>query len=173
MTTMKSGFPPVIDQNTEILILGSLPSDLSIRAGEYYANPQNQFWRIIFAILNDNEPVFQYEDKTRLLLKNKIGLWDVLTQAERVGSLDNNIRQEVLNDFIRLFEAYPNLKKLAFNGDKAFRLYQRLDAGLPKKELVALTSTSSANTRKIVKMKLREWEICLKIYKRDNNNSII
>jgi hypoxanthine-DNA glycosylase len=56
----KSGFPPVIDQNTEILTLGSLPSDLSIAAGEYYANPKNQFWKIIFAIFNNNLLLVKY-----------------------------------------------------------------------------------------------------------------
>ena len=91
----KSGFPPVIDKNTEILILGSLPSDISILKGEYYANPQNQFWRIIFTIYNSGVPIVEYNKKLELLLKNKIGLWDVLTEANRPGSLDSNIKQEV------------------------------------------------------------------------------
>src|ERR1035438_7814368 len=99
----KSGFPPIIDQNTEILILGSLPSDMSILKDEYYANPKNQFWRIIFAIFNNNEPLYKYNEKVTLLLKNKIGLWDVLTEADRIGSLDSNIQREVLNDFSGLF----------------------------------------------------------------------
>jgi len=94
----KSGFPAIIDQNTEILILGSLPSDKSIKAGEYYANPQNHFWKIMFSIFNNNTPLYTYKEKTELLLKNKIGLWDVLTEAERIGSLDSNIQKEVLND---------------------------------------------------------------------------
>lgn len=158
----KSGFSPVIDQNTKILILGSLPSDKSIMAGEYYANPQNQFWKIIFAIFNNNTPLYRYNEKTELLLKNKIGLWDVLTEAERIGSLDSNIQKEVLNDFIGLFEIYPNIKKLAFNGDKAFQSYLRMNGNLPRKELILLTSSSSANTRKTVQMKIEEWEIALK-----------
>jgi len=158
----KSGFPPIIDQNTEILILGSLPSDKSLKAGEYYANPQNQFWKIIFAIFNNNSPLYQYNEKTELLLKNKIGLWDVITEADRVGSLDSNIQQEVLNDFSGLFEAFPNLKKLAFNGDMAFQSFLRMKGGLPHKELILLPSSSSANTRKTVQKKIEEWEIALK-----------
>ncbi len=159
---MKSGFPPVIDQNTEILILGTLPSDKSIKAGEYYANPQNQFWKIMFAIFNNNEPIYNYSKKINLLLTNKIGLWDVMTQAERVGSLDSNIRGEVLNDFADLFEKHPKIKKLAFNGNKAFQTYLMMIEGLPQKELISLTSTSSANTSKTVQLKLKEWEIALK-----------
>jgi len=158
----KSGFPPVIDKNTEILILGSLPSDMSILKGEYYANPKNQFWRIIFAIFNNNEPLYKYNEKVTLLLKNKIGLWDVLTEADRIGSLDSNIQREVLNDFSGLFTAYPNIRKLVFNGDTAFQCYLRMRAGLPQKELVVLTSSSSANTSKSVLLKVKEWNIVLK-----------
>lgn len=158
----KSGFPPVIDKNTEILILGSLPSDMSILKGEYYANPKNQFWRIIFAIYNNNEPLYKYNEKVTLLLKNKIGLWDVLTEADRIGSLDSNIQRGVFNDFSWLFNDYPKIRKLAFNGDKAFQCYLRMRGGLPQKELVALTSSSSANTSKSLLLKVREWGITLK-----------
>jgi hypoxanthine-DNA glycosylase len=158
----KSGFPPVIDKNTEILILGSLPSNISILKHEYYANPQNQFWKIIFAIFNNNIPLYEYYDKTDLLLKNKIGLWDVLTEADRIGSLDSNIQREVLNDFSGLFSDYPNLRKLAFNGDKAFKCYLRMRGGLPQKEMVRLTSSSSANTSKTLLLKVKEWETALK-----------
>lgn len=157
----KSGFPPIIDQSTEILILGSLPSDKSILANEYYANPQNQFWKIIFAIFNNNNPLYDYKEKTELLLKHKIGLWDVMTEADRTGSLDSNIRNEKLNDFDGLFEQYPKIKKLAFNGDKAFKTYIRMKVGPKHKELITLTSSSSANTGKTVQQKLREWEIAL------------
>jgi len=161
-TMKKSGFSPIIDKNTEILILGSLPSDISIKTGEYYANPQNQFWRIIFAIFNNGIPLYQYHEKTNLLLKNKIGLWDVLTEADRKGSLDSNIQSEILNDFSGLFKDYPNIRKLAFNGDKAFKFYLRMKAGVPQKELVLLTSSSSANTSKNLLLKVKVWEIALK-----------
>ncbi|MEI8045831.1 MAG: DNA-deoxyinosine glycosylase [Bacteroidota bacterium] len=158
----KSGFPPVIDQNTEILILGSLPSDQSIAANEYYANPKNQFWKIIFAIFNNNIHLYHYNEKTELLLKNKIGLWDVMTKAERIGSLDSNIKNEELNDFIGLFKQYPKIKKLAFNGEKSFSTFIKMKHSMPQMELITLTSSSSANTGKTVQQKLREWEIALK-----------
>jgi len=158
----KSGFFPIIDQNTEILILGSLPSDVSIIKGEYYANPKNQFWRIIFAIFNNNEPLYKFNEKITLLLKNKIGLWDVLTEADRTGSLDSNIQQEVPNDFSGLFADYPKIRKLAFNGDKAYQSFLKMRAGLPQKEMILLTSSSSANTNKTLIQKVKEWEIVLK-----------
>jgi len=158
----KSGFAPVIDKNTEILILGSLPSDISISKGEYYANPQNQFWRIIFTIYNNGVQVVDYKKKLDLLLINKIGLWDVLTEANRPGSLDSNIKQEVLNDFCGLFMEYPKIRLLAFNGDKAFNLYLKKRAGLPQINLVRLTSSSSANTSKKLLLKVKEWQVVLK-----------
>jgi hypoxanthine-DNA glycosylase len=157
----KSGFAPVIDKNTEILILGSLPSDISILKGEYYANPQNQFWRIICTIFNNGVPILDYKKKLDLLLKNKIGLWDVLTEANRPGSLDSNIKEEVLNDFRGLFIDFPKVRLLAFNGDKAFNLYVKKRAGLPQIELVRLTSSSPANTSKNVLLKIKEWQVAL------------
>ncbi len=157
MKLIKDGFPPVIDKYTEILILGTLPSDKSIKKREYYANPQNQFWRLMFALLNNNDFLNNYQDKINLLLRNKIGLWDVINAAERPGSLDANIHQPELNDFNVLFESHPNIKILAFNGDKAFKLYQNHDIVSLAIELVRLPSTSSANTGKTFIKKVEVW----------------
>lgn len=158
----KSGFPPVIDKNTEILILGTLPSDKSIQAQEYYANPKNQFWRIIFTLFNDTEPLYDYDDKIKLLLNNKIGLWDVLTKAKREGSLDSNIAEPELNDFSGLFKEYPKIRVLAFNGRPAFTYYMQMKVGLPEKKLTILSSSSSANTSKTLALKIKEWQVALK-----------
>ena len=158
----KTGFHPIINKSTEILILGSLPSDISIRTGEYYANPQNQFWRIIFNIYNNGQSLFSYEEKCDLILKNKIGLLDVLKHADRANSLDSNIRNEEINDFANLFSRYPNIRKLVFNGKIALTYYQRLSNKLPKKDIIILPSTSSVNTTKTFAQKGREWEMVLK-----------
>jgi hypoxanthine-DNA glycosylase len=158
----KSGFPPVIDKNTEILILGTLPSDKSIQAQEYYANPKNQFWRIIFTLFNDGKPLYDYDDKINLLLKNKIGLWDVLTKAKREGSLDSNIAEPELDDFSGLFKEYPKIRLLAFNGNSAFTYYIQTKAGLLQKELTVLSSSSSMNTSKTLDLKIKEWQVALK-----------
>jgi hypoxanthine-DNA glycosylase len=157
----KTGFPPVVDKNTVILILGTLPSDKSIQAQEYYANPKNQFWRIIFTLFNDGEPLYDYDDRIKLLSKNKIGLWDVLTKAKREGSLDSNIAEPELNDFSGLFIEYPKIRLLAFNGNPAFTYYMQMKTGLPQKELTVLSSSSSANTSKTLALKIKEWRIIL------------
>ena len=154
----KDGFPPMIDNNTEIIVLGTMPGDKSIRIGEYYANSTNQFWKLIFHIFNSGMPVFNYEEKSKLLLKNKIGLWDVLSKANRQGSLDSNIQNEEFNDFEQLFNEYKNIKVLVFNGQKPAEYYFRNNnIVLQEKQYHILSSTSSANTTKTFDSKLKEW----------------
>jgi hypoxanthine-DNA glycosylase len=94
---LKISFPPISADSTEILILGSLPGEKSLAMHEYYAHPQNKFWRIIAAITDSQTPV-NYDDKMSLLIKNKIGVWDVVREAKRIGSLDTNIVGEVPNE---------------------------------------------------------------------------
>src|SRR5882757_4287705 len=72
----KSGLPPVVDENTEILILGTLPSDKSLAAGQYYANPSNDFWKLVGAALSQPFDDLSYENKLALLKANRVGLWD-------------------------------------------------------------------------------------------------
>lgn len=161
MTQKKEGFLPVISVQTKILILGTLPSDTSLRTGEYYANPQNQFWRIIFSLYNNGQALISYDKKCELILHNNLGLWDVLRHANRVNSLDSSIHEEKANDFEDLFSKYPNIRKLVFNGQNAATYYQRLINRILKKDMVVLPSTSSANTSKTFAQKGREWEMGL------------
>jgi len=158
----KVGFPPLINENTEILVLGTMPSDKSISSGEYYANPTNQFWKLIFLIFNSGRPVFSYNEKVEILITNKIGLWDVLSKAERSGSLDSNIIDEEFNNFVDLLKIYPKIKLILFNGQKS-ALYFKANNILNKEiEYLILPSTSSANTTKTFDNKLKEWKVALK-----------
>ena len=84
-------FPPLICEDAEILILGSLPGKKSIELKEYYGHPRNRMWKILCAITNCDLPT-DYGSKKIFLQKNKIGLWDVASSAERKGSLDSNIK---------------------------------------------------------------------------------
>src|ERR1700676_4785820 len=93
----KSGLPPVVDRNTEILILGTLPSDMSIAAEQYYANPSNDFWKLIGAALNQKLNGLSYEHKVESLRANRIGLWDAFQTCVRLGSMDGNITGQELN----------------------------------------------------------------------------
>jgi len=106
---MEHCFPPIIDKQSQILILGSLPGPQSLRAAQYYAHPQNKFWQLIFSIFE--APIIDnYQGKCDFLLKHNIGLWDVLQAADREGALDNNIRNAVANDFPAFFAHYPDIE---------------------------------------------------------------
>jgi|JRYD01.1.fsa_nt_gb hypoxanthine-DNA glycosylase len=157
----KEGFPPIIDKNTKILVLGTMPGDMSLRTGEYYANPRNQFWKLIFSIFNSGQTFYSYKEKVELLQKNKIGLWDVLANAQREGSLDSNIGNKEFNDFYTLFMTYPNINKLIFNGQKSADYFKAKNSLIQEKEYLVLPSTSSANTTRTFEFKLKEWKVAL------------
>jgi hypoxanthine-DNA glycosylase len=143
---IKSSFPPIADGTTEILILGSLPGEKSLAMHEYYAHPQNKFWRIIAAITNNEMPV-TYSGKTGLLIKNKIGVWDVVREAKRIGSLDTNIVGEVPNDIDSFISRHKNLKVVGFNGTKALKVFDKYFKRREHLKYIQLPSSSPANAR--------------------------
>ena len=90
---LKRAFDPVVDANTRLLILGSLPGDASLKAGQYYGHPRNAFWPLVGEVIGHPDLKAQpYEARLDLLRAHGIGLWDVIAQATRVGSLDTAIR---------------------------------------------------------------------------------
>src|SRR3954464_7251471 len=118
----KLGLPPVADENSRVLVLGSLPGDESLRLQQYYANPSNQFWSLLAGVFG--APVgSSYEPRLAYLQARGIALWDVLQSADRRGSGDNAIRRERANDFVALFTEFPDLRRVAFNGTKAGALW--------------------------------------------------
>jgi TDG/mug DNA glycosylase family protein len=158
---MKSSFPPIVDKNTRILILGSLPGEESLRQQKYYAHPRNNFWRLIFNVFDQPIPA-TYEEKIAFLKSKSIGLWDVISNAGRTGSLDSKIRNPIPNDFGTLLKDYPDIKVLVFNGHKAQRTFNRLVEGtqvLPDNlKLEYCPSTSPAYTGKSFQIKMAEWK---------------
>jgi hypothetical protein len=86
------GFPPIIDGRTETLILGSFPSEASLAAGQYYAHPRNQFWRLLGALLGEPLAELDYGERAARVLAHRFGIWDVLDACRRPGSLDADIR---------------------------------------------------------------------------------
>lgn len=151
----KSGLPPVVDEDTEILILGTLPSDMSIAAGQYYANPGNDFWKIIAGVLNRAFEGLSYEEKVGVLKTNRIGLWDAYHSCIRPGSMDSGITKQELNDFQTLKGIAPNIRLICFNGRKAAEAEESLDL-LGYKTLL-LPSSSGAN-RKNHAVRLSRWK---------------
>lgn len=123
-----------------ILILGTMPGKESLRLQQYYANRTNRFWRIIAEAADKPLPE-DYSKRLRLLDQLHIALWDVYASAERKGSLDSNIKNGEQNDVRSLINSNPSIKKILFNGGKAYR--KALDYGCLN---VEMPSTSSANT---------------------------
>lgn len=151
------GLEPILAPDTRILILGSMPSEISLEKGEYYANPRNHFWKIICSVC-DTSPLIDYKDKVQMLLDRGIGLWDVLASCERQGSLDANIRNEQVNDFEALFREYKKIKYVLFNGAKAYEVFEKkvgvqIADGI---EWIRMPSTSPANTISF-DIKLNTW----------------
>lgn len=146
MTHLKHSFPPISNEETEILILGTMPGDESLRKKEYYGHPSNRFWRVIAAIYGEETPIL-YGDKIALLLRNKIGIWDVIQQANRKGSLDTAIENEQPNDIATFLSHHKNLRLVAFNGKNAAHIFHKY---FQKKEginYIVLPSTSPANAK--------------------------
>ena len=148
------GFAPVVDAGVKVLILGSFPSPASLAKKQYYGHPQNHFWKLMGALLD--VPLYDMEYALRLpvLLKHRIGLWDVLHQCERAGALDSNIRKAVNNDFRRVTRLARDLKRVCFNGKTAGRFAVVFaDMGY---ETLVLPSSSPAYTVGFEK-KLQAW----------------
>lgn len=150
----KEGLKPILNKNIKILILGSLPSDESIKQQKYYAKSSNDFWKLISKVLNINFVNMDYRNKIETLLNNNIGLWDVFKESIRKGSLDSEIKSEELNNFSSLKELCPNLKLICFNGKKAGEHKEIFE----KDYLIKLLPSSSGANRKDNIKRIKEWK---------------
>lgn len=154
--TRHSSFPPVADANTRTLILGSLPGAASLAAGRYYANPRNQFWRLLGIVTGTDLEPLCYDDRLAELRRHGIGLWDVVGEAVRPGSLDARIADAVPNNLATLADSLPRLSTVAFNGGTAARLGMPLLSGRPHLRLLRLPSSSPAHAIPFER-KLEAW----------------
>ena len=160
---MLKSFPAVADDNTEILVVGTMPGAASLLAGEYYAHARNHFWPIIFALFNGGRGISSYEGKLSLLLGNRVGLWDALKYCRRAGSLDKNINSEIPNNFSLLFKERPKIKRVVFNGLAARRYFVKYNSVSDGREYVLAPSSSPANASKSFKEKLFLWRRALSL----------
>jgi hypoxanthine-DNA glycosylase len=154
----KCCFPPVVDAKTRILILGSLPGEISLAHGQYYANPQNKFWLLVGNVIEQDLVGMNYPTRLDTLLKHRIGLWDVVAEARRVGSLDSRIREHASNDLIPLMDTLPHLNTIAFNGGTAAKIGMRaLGERGDQYRLLCLPSSSPAHASVSFAQKLDVW----------------
>jgi hypoxanthine-DNA glycosylase len=147
MNERKRCFAPVVDARTRLLVLGSLPGDKSLAAQEYYGNRQNRFWSLMSAVTGADLVSLGYGARLATLLQHGVGLWDVVAEAHRPGSLDSRIRSRDDNDLVGLLDSFPNIRVLAFNGGTAARLgIKKLGPHAANYRIVVLPSSSPAYT---------------------------
>src|SRR5208282_677908 len=149
------GFAPVVDANIEILLLGSFPSTASLGKRQYYAHPQNQFWRLVGAVIEEPLSEMDYKQRLQTLLKHHIGLWDVIGACRRYGSLDSNIRDPKHNDFARVTRVARKLRYICFNGKTAGKHAPSFEKWGYR--TLVLPSSSPAHATLRFEEKLKEW----------------
>jgi hypoxanthine-DNA glycosylase len=153
-------FAPVAGPGTRLLILGSLPGEASLRAGQYYAHPQNAFWRLIGAAMGREVAALPYPERLAALQSAGVGLWDVIASAERRGSGDAAIREAELAELERLVARLPALVAVGFNGGTAARIgRKRLGAWAERLALVDLPSSSPAYAGMAFAEKRARWSV--------------
>ncbi|GIO21564.1 DNA-deoxyinosine glycosylase [Oceanobacillus sp. J11TS1] len=155
-------FAPVIGSNPKVLIVGSMPSVKSLDEQEYYGNPRNHFWPIMYTILKGN-PAVTYSEKISFIKKHQIALWDTIGRCYRKGSLDMHIEAEEPNDIPGLLKAHPTIRLVACNGTKSYQMFEKFI--LPKLDqeigVMKLPSTSPIPGRynKTFEEKIEAWRV--------------
>jgi TDG/mug DNA glycosylase family protein len=157
-------FPPIAKPDAEALILGSLPGQRSLQMHQYYAHPQNAFWKLM-ARIYQVEVSLPYAQRVEILTANRMALWDVLAAAERPGSLDSSIvhASARVNDFEAFYRTHPRISRVYFNGRKAEELYRRfvlprLSAESAVIRHESMPSTSPAHAGMPFAEKLVRWK---------------
>lgn len=141
--------PPLINENSTVLILGSMLSPKSAQASFYYAHPQNRFWRVLFALFGE-EYSTDKAVRRQLALSHRVGLWDVINSCDIVGASDNTITNVVYNDIAGLLTAHPAVKRIFTTGGKAHELLMRYNRDINNpivSAAVRLPSTSPQNCK--------------------------
>ena len=150
-----SGLPPVIARHTRLILLGSFPGAASLAAGQYYAHPRNQFWPLLSALWGEDLTVLPYAARLQRLRAHGLGLWDVIAECRREGSLDSAIRDARLNDLAGLRRRAPQLQAVAHNGGASARAMGVTAAlGLA---VYRLPSSSPAHASWSFERKLAAW----------------
>ena len=153
------GFEPICDENSRVLILGTLPSVKSSEQGFYYGHPQNRFWRLMAELLNCPAPK-SADEKRAMLLDGGIALWDVVKRCDIEGSSDASIRNAEPNDVMRVLRE-ADIRAIYANGGKAAQLYNKLLLPITGREIITLPSTSPANASWNLERLKEAWKVRL------------
>ena len=153
--------PPVFDENSKILILGSFPSVRSREEGFFYGHPQNRFWKMLSIALDTPIPQSK-EEKRKLLLSNHLALWDVIGSCEIVGSSDSSIKNAVPNDLTEIFSV-AKIERIILNGKTAEKYFNKYLSGTVSVDALCLPSSSPANAVCSLDRLVVEWSAALSI----------
>ena len=152
---VKHPFPPLYDENSQILILGSFPSVKSREVKFFYGHPQNRFWKVVADVFDEKIPE-TIEDKKSLILKNHLALWDVISECEITGSSDASIKNAKANDISKILKN-SSIKKIIVNGKTAERLYIKYIEPVTGIKAVVMPSTSPANAAWSLDRLIEAW----------------
>ena len=172
MTKVHS-FPPIVSKASRVLILGTMPGQVSLKARQYYAHPRNAFWRIMGDLFGAG-PSLPYEQRVAHVLSAGIALWDSVQACVRPGSMDKSITGEVANDFVTFFARYPDIGHVFFNGRKSETVFRR--HALPAltgddRIYTCLPSTSPAHGGMKLEAKVQAWSVVRHILSRRGQES--
>lgn len=163
MAILDDGFPPIESPTARVLVLGTLPGQISLQHREYYAQPRNLFWRILGKLFAFS-PELPYGERVGKLTENGVALWDVCFAASRPGSLDTSIQWSTIvpNDFAGFFASHREVNRVCFNGVSAAKIYRKLvlpklPCSLRGLQYLALPSTSPANAAASYDDKYSQW----------------
>lgn len=169
MDQRHQSFAPHVDAETRLVILGSLPGVRSLAQQQYYAHPQNSFWRLLETVFDTPLMGVDYAKRLEALTSLNIGLWDVVASAERKGSLDSAIKGAVPQSLTSLISLCPKLQAIAFNGGKSAAMGRKILEGkgdtltlyivggvTREIRLIDLPSSSAAHTMAFP-LKLEQW----------------
>ena len=151
--------PPLYDENSRILILGSFPSIKSREQSFFYGHPQNRFWRVIAAVLGEAAPV-TIDEKRALILRHNLALWDVIASCEIEGSADSTIRDVTPNDLSPILNT-ASIERIYVNGRTAEKYYKKYTEPGLGRQAICLPSTSPANAAWSLDRLVEAWKVII------------
>ena len=155
MASVIHPFPPLYDNDSKILILGSFPSVKSREQMFFYGHPQNRFWKVIANVFNEPVPV-TIEEKKALLHRNHIALWDVIKSCDIEGSSDSSITNVIANDLSEILEG-ADIQKIIVNGKTAEKYFNKYTRDAIGRDAFCMPSTSPANAAWSLERLSEEW----------------
>ncbi len=162
LKTQVHNIPPLYDEKSRVLILGSFPSVKSREAAFFYAHPQNRFWPTLAAVLSEETPK-TVEEKKAMVLRRGVAMWDTIGSCEIVGSSDASITNVVPND-LRVILETADIQAIFCNGGTSYASYKKYCRAKLGREAVQLPSTSPANARWTKEKLIEAWGAALKPY---------